>query len=428
MFCNASIAQIRDYTNYTRKASEKIFALKTEESIKEAVQKLEESNYNKSMRSDLGVDRECFFNALPGFQVTKTVRPDPFHDVCEGIIISDLYLFLEDLFPPKQNGSRDLDQRKDFQERLEEMKGWKYNKVNINWKTKEINGSGSGVKELFHRFPEFFKDGWEGLESWKMYIKLREISSVVYSEKYTMKDIETMKLNIEQYFKGMQLFMQSSQEKDYHIFPKTHLIYHYPMFLEQFGPLAKFDTIRNERMQKFMKDQMKSSNCYKNIPWTVAQKIQTHRAVVLMNDSEKLVRTKEKIVRGTDYPNYDLRHISNDLEGVYLFSSSSININYTTFSKFDMRKLKTGGDLPTYVQIDNIISSDEKFMLMCYVFKAVSFVKHLHSYRLEPQAGIQVFSSHEFDDHEHVMIFNIELPKNHFTYYAHKTRVHVIMS
>ena len=382
--------------------------------MKEKYYKLVQENFATSSRCTLGINSECYMSELDGFSISKNLMPDPFHDIVEGVISFDFPLILLDLFPNKESQTN-------FEKKVQDTVGWKNNKININWQQKKLVGSGASLKELFERLPEFYIQGFEDMESWKIYLKLREIVSTIHSSKYTSNDIDNLKVNIDRYFRLMNNFAG----EEYRIKPKTHLLHHYPLFLQNFGPLFKFDTLHNERFNLLMKDLIATSKCHKNIPWSVADRIQEMRAVTLTDEKRKLKMTKIENLQFNEYQIFDFSSLSKEWKEGELFTCNSLIKGYTMYRKNDTLKMKTSNENPIFIQILKIVSNGSDFMLMCRKYEKVKYTRNLHSYKMDLGSEIVAITTDDLYDQENVMVFNIEYEGKR-TFFAHKTCVHVM--
>lgn len=432
LFCFANEQTIKILSNYgTKSKNPDHFKLRNEDSYKEAIDSIQRNDYDPHSRSTSGVNQICLFDQIPGFEVTNILRPDPFHDLVEGLIKNDLPVIIFYLFPGKQA-------RNHFESVVEESSFWSNRKPYFNWKIlkrvkkikvngrmveraekvqyMEMGGQGGGIMELFLRLPEFdMQKSQLDSNAWKVYLLLRDIIAIIYSDIFTDENIESLRTNIGIYFRKI-----TKLHAGYNLKPKSHILYHYPYFLQHFGPLRKFDSLRNERFNYDLIKTMLNVNCYKNIPKTVALKTQKNRTVLLESDLNVPLLRMKKLFDFKRYPQLNFSHLLSGAQSTEIFSGTSVLINHTSYCKQQVFQVKGTNNLPTFVQVEKVLQKDDKILFLCVKLKTVSFVRNMFSYKIDRTDELVVVRFEDLYNHDTVLIYM----KNDF-YYVHKKQVFV---
>lgn len=432
LYCWANERTIKIIENYgPRSKNVDHFKLRDEESYKDAIDSVRKNDYDPHTRSTSGVNRDCAFDQITGFKVTNILRPDPFHDLVEGLIKNDLPVIIFYLFRGKES-------RKIFDDKLEESEFWSNRKPYFNWKivkrvkkikvdgrieervekiqTMEMGGQGGGIMELFIRLPEFNMEKSQ-LESkaWKVYLYLRNIISIIYSDMFTDQNIEVLRTDIGIYFRSV-----SRLHVGYNLKPKSHILYHYPHFLKQFGPLKKFDSLRNERFNHDLIKTLSNVNCYKNIPKTIALKTQKNRAVLLdSNINDPFLRMK-KPFRIEKYPHLNFAYLLSGQKNLEVFAGTSVEINHTTYCKQQIFQVKGSSRLPCFAQVEKVLQKNDKILFLCVKLSTVSFVKNIFSYKIEKTDEQILVCLEDLYSHDKVSIYIMN-----DSCFVHKTQVFV---
>ena len=147
-----------------------------------------------------------------------------------------------------------------------------------NLNNDRINGSAAQKYCLFRLFPIIFSDLIEHLNSFKIYLVLRELLDMVLAyllRKSWLPFMETLSLNFQ------SMVLQYLPDK---ATPKIHFASEYAKIVEQFGPPVRYWCMRYEGAHLYFKRIALKSGNFKNIPKTLAQRQQLRQCLLLSQD------------------------------------------------------------------------------------------------------------------------------------------------
>lgn len=187
--------------------------------------------------STTGIKEESIWNTLRYFHVTESSTTDIMHDISEGIMHYDMILILKHLIEIKIISITDLN----------------YRLGKFNFQPKSLNKPPPIPRDILNRkkFPMSASEMFnftvhfsyligdlvpETDEYWSLYIHLREIISISFSNVITEADSYYLEIVIEEHH---DLYQKLSK---LHLPPKFHLITHYPHKMRLLGPLKHFSS------------------------------------------------------------------------------------------------------------------------------------------------------------------------------------------
>ncbi|CAF1069406.1 unnamed protein product [Rotaria sordida] len=146
-----------------------------------------------------------------------------------------------------------------------------------NLNNNHIVGSASQKYCLFRLFPIIFSDLVEKLQSFKIYLVLRELLDMILAfpqRKSWLPFMETLAIN----FQCMMVDLLPEK-----VTLKIHYVTEYPKIIEENGPPVRFWCMRYEGAHLYFKQIALQSNNFKNIPKTLAQRQQLRQCLLLSN-------------------------------------------------------------------------------------------------------------------------------------------------
>jgi len=127
--------------------------------------------------------------------------------------------------------------------------------------------------KLFVIIP-FFLQPISSKVHWNLYLCLRNIVSIIYSEEIALEWIEELeKENLKFMTNFKKLFPEES------VTPKMHYMLHYPDLIRNFGPLIKFSTIKFERKHNYFKKLSQILRNFRNITLSLCNRHQKLQAL-----------------------------------------------------------------------------------------------------------------------------------------------------
>lgn len=260
-------------------------------------------NYNNTLKviSDLnihslnGIKFNSIFNELKHFHVCQPGLPPCLgHDLFEGVISFDLFLFVKRLVEEKHISSIDVVNRK--------IANFKLGSSDSSDKPCEINAKGSKLSghavqnwTFLRLFPIIFWDVFKSQESkiLDLVTLLHRITEIVCAPSVTIQQICFLQDLIEDYLEArVEAF------PDVSLRPKHHYLIHYPELITKFGPLMRLWTMRFEAKHSYFKKCVKHTQNFKNLTKTLSERHQFLQSFIatgeIFNDQPILPESASK--------------------------------------------------------------------------------------------------------------------------------------
>ncbi|XP_063047290.1 uncharacterized protein LOC134441029 isoform X1 [Engraulis encrasicolus] len=261
-FCTAKRAETQSvpFTSGT-------FSLRTKDSYASHVKTALETNVHCC-----GVKRECFLTkSLSFFHVVSGYPPDAAHDLLEGIVPVELAYCLGSMISKKLFTLHDLNQAiLSFPYKWSDKTNKPHALPQNITARKTIGGNVHENWCLIRLLPFLIGSVVPNDEpAWLVLMDLKDIVELVFGPVHTDESISYLQSKIiEHRTRYKALF------PDVQLLPKHHLVEHYPVLIRNFGPLGTLWTLRFESKHSFFKRVVKHTNCFKNVPLTLASKHQ----------------------------------------------------------------------------------------------------------------------------------------------------------
>nr|XP_020445017.1 uncharacterized protein LOC109953925 [Monopterus albus] len=259
-FCTATRTEIQE-----REVRSESFDLRTKE--------LHASHVNSAQQnssSSFGVKRQCAITKnLAHFSVQTGYPPDIMHDVFEGIVPVELAHCLSLLISKKYFSLELLNKSiMSFPYKWSDKTN-RPHMIPHNF-SKTIGGNAHENWALIRFLP--FTIGHlvpEDEMAWQILMDLKDIVELLVSPTHTEDSIAYLECKISEHRKRYQELFPTLQ-----LLPKHHYLEHYPALIRKFGPLIGHWTMRFEAKHSFFKQVIRHSNCFKNVPLSLALKHQ----------------------------------------------------------------------------------------------------------------------------------------------------------
>lgn len=124
----------------------------------------------------------------------------------------------------------------------------------------------------------------EGEPAWQVILDLKDVVELVVAPFHTDETIAYLEAKIYGHRQRyLELFPQIKLQ------PKHHYLEHYPQMIRYFRPLIALWTMRFEAKHSFFKKVVRQTNCFKNIPHSLAIKHQFMLAYHTLLQSQKVI-------------------------------------------------------------------------------------------------------------------------------------------
>nr|XP_029728925.1 uncharacterized protein LOC109622849 isoform X1 [Aedes albopictus] len=321
------------------------------------------------------------------------------HDVLEGVAIYDLqHCLFYFVYVKKYVTLLDLNHRKNL---------FVYGNLNSDnilddfrdnsLKNKQIKMTASESKQLVTFLPLIVGTLVpENDEVWLFFCSLVKILHIVLMNSISYEMVNELRLQIEYHHKQyINLFNDTLK-------PKFHNLTHYPTAILKGGPLRPHWAMRYESKHKESKQYSKINQNRKNLCSSLSIKANLKFAHHVLNKS--FVSPEIDLSVGTRKKS----KFTNKQETFINFEACSLqedNVTFLTcfekngaiYSKGTVFYLQSGVILNVYQLEEMFINEQEELLLLCNVYKAIHFNKHLQSYKIEKRDSYNVIRITDFE-------------------------------
>jgi hypothetical protein len=250
-------------------AVNKNYPARTKANYHEALQ-----NKDQSAVHFQGIKSNSVFNDLKNFHVaTPGLPPCLGHDLFEGIVKSDLHLFLKYFVNEKKWFTYDQ-----LNLRIEKLKlkGAEVHDKPPQMSENSVQGHAVQVWTFLRFLPLYIGDKITETDDrvWQLLLLLRNVVSIICKKSLNTDDIINMNDQIQEYLEERYSCFPNEKLK-----PKHHFISHYPQLSMQCGPLIHLWTLRFESKHGYFKNCARSTKNFKNITHSLSLKHQLLQAL-----------------------------------------------------------------------------------------------------------------------------------------------------
>lgn len=360
----------------------KHFEPRNKENYNNTLQVISDSNIHNLN----GIKFNSIFNELKHFHVCQPGLPPCLgHDLFEGVIAFDLFLFVKRLVEEKHISSIDVVNRR--------IINFKLGSSDCSDKPCEINAKGSRLSghavqnwTFLRLFPIIFWDVFKTQESkiLDLVTLLHRITEFVCAPTLTIQQICFLQDLIEDYLEArVQAFPDKSLR------PKHHYLTHYPMLIKQFGPLIRLWTMRFEAKHSYFKKCVKHTQNFKNLTKTMSERHQFLQSFIatgeIFNDQPILPDSASKF--HIHLYDKNVQKIVTDKIGACGDAVISQNICFRGIN------YKTNMFLPILRNESNII-----FGKIIFILKnpdKICFLVNMHNSSYSPNSNLYILESSE---------------------------------
>ncbi|KAL4006537.1 all-trans-retinol 3,4-desaturase [Sarotherodon galilaeus] len=219
-----------------------------------------------------GVKKQCVLTEnLSHFHVSTGYPPDIVHDIFEGIVPTELARCISLLIAKKYFT---LDKLNTLIQKFPYKFGDKTNRPHAiphTYSSKNtIGGNAHENWSLLRLLPLIIGPLLPVDEpAWQVILHHKDIVELVVAHVHTDETIAYLEAKI---YDHRQLYLDLFPHVN--LLPKHHYLEHYPQMIKCFGPLISLWTMRFEAKHSFFKQVARHTNCFKNIPFSLAVKHQ----------------------------------------------------------------------------------------------------------------------------------------------------------
>lgn len=322
-----------------------------------------EDDLKKKSVSETGIVEECVFNELTNFHATENYVVDIMHDIQEGVLNFEMGMMLFDFIFIDKFFSLEI-----LNERVRSFNYGEYDKINkpteileSHIKLKKLRFSASETLTFAKYLPLIIGDLIpESNEKWKLFIILRKIIDIAFSESIDDSIIKCIEnLVTDHHVKFLRLYNTKLR-------CKHHFLLHYATIMRQTGPLKQMCALRFESKHKSLKDIARSTTSRRDICKTIFNRIGFGSVV----NSEGVINFRTNITFGKAFDNNRYSWIS--INNCKIKTNSILNIG-------------NDGVYPNFFKVKEIIydCSSNSLKLILFELKTLYFDDHFYSFCVE---------------------------------------------
>lgn len=354
------------------------------------------SSYNKcieaiqtakriELKKTKGIKTKCLFNELNNFHIVDNWSIDLMHDVNEGCI---KYL-LEHLFSHWCSNAVLREEEiqcmiRDFNYGILSARN-KPSLISID--KKNIGQSASQLYCIMVHMPYIFYNVKDKIaKEWVLCDLLLDIMQIVYSKRISESHILKLEPLIEKFLSNMKSILNQGLK------PKHHFLTHYPSLIRKMGPPIHSWMMRNEAKHKEFTNMAKSTNNFRNIPKTLAERHQQNHVFANMSFDISIVPSQTRFAWKPESSEY------NQLIQNYFGSIWPEFIQYKFLNILDnnIRKGLFVFSEKKPFEIEVILSSnDDAYYVICNDYAIVRYNYFLKSIEIEKTGFKSIFKLNE---------------------------------
>lgn len=319
------------------------------------------------LKHTYGIHSGCVLNELKYFHILNNWNFDIMHDLCEGTIPFLLECLFQYLTSNQVVTETELTDRMMFHDYGTLNRQSRPSKFKIG--KKNNNQSASSSKCLMEHIPFILHD-YEShdkvKEVWICITSKLKIMKICFSNNLSEVHLLELENLVDIHLKSFIKYFEKPLK------PKQHLLTHYATSIRKVGPIMHNSALRFEMKHKELKDTIKHSCNFKNIPMSIVRRMQInntfHRSYI---DS-----VKHSVMRIID-DNFiqEFGHLLHNFEG---FKNIHCMKNLTVNSDFYESGLLLKND-HYFEEIRKILKHKDDFYFMCSRYRCVRFDEFLNS-------------------------------------------------
>ena len=375
------------------------FVMRTRESYDAAVAQIGQPNYKES---ETGIKNGCILNDLKSFHVMENYVLDAMHDILEGVAPVEIGAILDTLCDA---GYFSLSEFNLLVRAFDFCPEDENSSPNTFATLSTLKMSASECWCLMRNLPCIVGHKVpRNNPHWRLFLLLLEIADIIFAPKVNPDLAGYLSHLISDHH---QLFVELYPEK--RLSPKHHFLIHYPFALVQCGPPCRYWCMRFESRHNFFKTVTRASNCFKNIPKSLAKRNQLMFANALLSHSVFSNRTivghvseKEVLcVEPEDVRNFlcDAFHLCWS-ETVHLLKW--VQVGHYKLLLRSIVVLDTHAGTPEFGHVEAIVCFGDNTVLLVKKLKVNHFDEHFHAYSAVYDKTSSISSTYVSDLKDHI--------------------------
>lgn len=345
---------------------------------------------------DCGIKHSCSLNSLQYFHIAENVAVDVMHDLLEGIVPYELKLTLSSFIFDKQYFSLQMLNARlasfdyGYSDRGNNPTALSEAELRDPQKT-SLTQKAAQTMCLVSILPFLIGDKVpEDDDVWQLYLLLRDIIDLVFSDVCSLGSSIYLKCKIEDHH---SLFRAVFPEKN--LIPKHHMLVHYPQVMRKVGPLSRCSSMRFEAKHNESKRLCGIVCCFKDICRTVVHRHQLNQCVRIAASNSAAYEVKVEqveVITVNELQHADIILLS--IAGLQRFDDISHGVCVFVCGTEYRRNLVLvvdTGDEPSFSQIvDCLVVTDAAVYFVCQDLLIKYYDSHMHAYVVEQGDSVRV--------------------------------------
>lgn len=365
-YCRHCLSSKSECQNFT---SESECTLRTIENYQQSLNIVDESESVNLNETD-GVKFYCVLSSLHYYHIVENPTADVMHDICEGCIPELLTHFFKFCFKQKIFSADELDNM---------VKCFDYGILNhanvpsdINFNKKNLGQNAAQALCLLRNLPLIlnkYRNHQKLNTAWKCVTSLLQICEIVSSYEITELEIRRLEVTIALH---LTLFKETF---GVNLIPKMHFLLHYGGIIRKVGPLRHFNMMRYDAKHRTFKKFRNSTNNFKNINKTLAEK---HQQMMYLNGFTYKDKVEHGVLKTLENTNmFNLFCSLNEFPST-IYQTKFVIVNSYRYSK-GLLVVHAGA----FFEIVHIIYAMEIFYLACFPCVIDEFDSFLNSFKIQ---------------------------------------------
>lgn len=351
------------------------------------------NDYHNHVLNNIGIKEICVWNDLPSFHIYENITCDIMHDIYEGILRYDMSLIIKELLDKKYFTLANLNSRIKYFHYEPDEKNIPPAINNDHLSKGSIIMSSAEMLCLCRNFRFIVGDLVpEHNEIWHFYLLILELVNILSSQTMARKSLDLLTNLIQEHNELYLKFSKGSLK------PKFHWFLHYPRIIQKVGPPKLISCLRFEAKHKEYKNVAQSIRCRKNLPFSLATKIQLktcHRFNGLKGFYDNICMGLLSDVDIKYSANFD----EQDINIMEFFKSNWYEINGIKYDHNSVLLFEALEDIPTFFSIKDIYIKQNDSKIVYFfglILKTIDYSEHYRAYKIEKTTQFKLIALKDF--------------------------------
>lgn len=375
---------------------------RTVQSYNEALEKKGRNNDYKGIKFD------SIFNELQNYHVCSSGLPPCIgHDLFEGIVAYDLYLFIDYFIHQKKWFTLTTLNRR-IEKFPYSVNDRQDKPCTISDKKNRIPGGACQIWTFLRIFPLLVEDKIKDFEDevWFIVMLLTEIVEIVCAPKINESYLPYLDNIICEY-----LFLRRTLFPDSKLRPKHHYARHFSTLISIFGPLIKVWTMRFESKHRYFKRSIRYLLNFINVVKSLSEKHELYQSFVRLGSDIRLECETSKL------DNFDINMYSTSIISAIkivnlpqeIQECSQIRIKGTIYNKGDALVICQDGYQNNVVigKICTFLHCDEADIYVLFEVLDYEYLPYIRTYKIKKTISYKCCSLERIMDYKPMNIYNL---------------------